>query len=118
MRMLMKVGRGTGFGQMGQAQWGARLASKVKLPYSPAMTSLKLTSKGQITIRKEVISHLGLKAGDKIDVEMLPGGAVMLRAAPRGDIRDAFGMLERADGPKLSLEEIQDSIANGWAGRT
>lgn len=79
------------------------------------MTRLTLTSKGQVTIRKEVLSHLGVKPGDKVEVDLQPDGSAILRAAPKGDIRDVFGMLQQADGKSLTIEEINDVIADGWA---
>ena len=44
------------------------------MPDIVQMTALTLTSKGQVTIRKEVLRHLGVKPGDKILVDMVPGG--------------------------------------------
>lgn len=79
------------------------------------MGALKLTAKGQITIRKEVLAHLGLGPGDRVEVDLLPGGEVLLRSAPKGRISDVFGRLEQADGVSLSLEEISRAIADGWA---
>ena len=81
------------------------------------MSTLSVTAKGQVTLRKEVLRHLGVKPGDKIDVDMLPDGRIEVRAARKtGKITDAFGMLYREDGPRLSIEEINDAIAKGWAG--
>ncbi|GLR47626.1 hypothetical protein [Sphingomonas astaxanthinifaciens] len=34
------------------------------------------------------------------------------------DIRDVFGMLERDGQQPLSIEEINDAIEGGWAGKT
>ena len=81
------------------------------------MTALTITSKGQVTIRKEVLAHLGVKPGDKIDIDRLPGGEVILRAVPSGDISAAFGILERVGGPSFTIEEINQAIVDGWAGQ-
>lgn len=81
------------------------------------MSTLSITAKGQVTLRKDVLKHLGVKPGDKIDVNMLPGGRIEVRAARRtGKISDAFGILHREDGPVFSIEEINEAIAKGWAG--
>jgi AbrB family looped-hinge helix DNA binding protein len=81
------------------------------------MSTLKVTAKGQITLRKDVLKHLGVCPGDQVDVDVLPGGRIEVRAAKRsGKISDAFGFLYREDGPKLTIEEINESIAAGWAG--
>lgn len=82
------------------------------------MTELTVTAKGQVTLRKDVLRHLGVAPGDKVDVAVLPGGRVELRAArPARPITDLFGLLHRPDGPHLSIEEIGRLAAEGWARR-
>jgi hypothetical protein len=52
-----------------------------------------------------------------VDVDLLPGGRVEVRAARRkGKISDAFGILKREGQPTLSIEEINEIAAQGWAG--
>lgn len=81
------------------------------------MTTLTVTAKGQVTLRKEVLEHLGVKAGDRIDVTTLPNGRVEIQALrPRGKISDVFGVFKREDGPRLTIEEISEATAAGWAG--
>ena len=81
------------------------------------MSTLKVTAKGQVTLRKDVLKHLGVRPGDQVDVDVLPGGRIEVRATKRtGKISDAFGFLYREGGPKLTIEEINESIAAGWAG--
>lgn len=82
------------------------------------MTVLTVTSKGQVTLRKELLKHLGVAPGDKIDVELLPDGELSVRSAHRdGSINRFFGCLARDDEKPLSLEQIDALIAEGWAGR-
>lgn len=33
---------------------------------------LTVTARGQLTLRKEVLQHLGVKPGDKIELDLLP----------------------------------------------
>lgn len=81
------------------------------------MSTLSVTAKGQVTLRKDLLKHLGVKPGDKIDVDMLPDGRVVVRAARRtGNISELSGLLHRKDGPVLTIEEINEEIAKGWAG--
>lgn len=81
------------------------------------MSILTITSKGQVTLRKELLNHLGVRPGDKIDVALLSGGRVEVRAAkPTGKISDVFNYLKREGGPSLTIEEINDAAARGWAG--
>jgi AbrB family looped-hinge helix DNA binding protein len=82
------------------------------------MSTLTVTAKGQVTLRKEFLRHLGVHPGERITVEKLPGGRIEVRAArPAGDISDAFDFLKRAAGPRLSIEEISEVAARGWAGK-
>ena len=64
-----------------------------------------------------MLDHLGVKPGEKVTVDKLPGGRIEVRAAgPTARISDAFGFLKRDDGPVLTIEEINEAAAEGWAG--
>ncbi|MDB5486115.1 MAG: hypothetical protein JWP21_2450 [Tardiphaga sp.] len=81
------------------------------------MTTLTVTSKGQVTLRKEVLRHLGIKPGDKIDVDLMPGKMLSIRPNKQtGSIEDVFGMLASKDGPVLTLDEIKTATEEAWAG--
>lgn len=81
------------------------------------MSLLTITAKGQVTLRKDLLKHLGVQPGDKIDVELLPDGRAEVRAARQtGKISDVFDLLKREDGPSLTIEEINEAAAAGWAG--
>ncbi len=80
------------------------------------MSTLTVTAKGQITLRKELLEHLGVRPGEKIAVDRLPDGRIEVRAdRPAGKISDVFNFLKRAKGPSLSIDEINDVAARGWA---
>jgi hypothetical protein len=82
------------------------------------MATLTITAKGQVTLRRDVLQHLGVHPGEKITVEKLPDGRVEVRAArPIGKISDAFNCLKRKGGPSLSVEEMNEIAARGWAGK-
>ncbi|PWB80558.1 MAG: transcriptional regulator [Methylocystaceae bacterium] len=82
------------------------------------MSTLTVTAKGQVTLRKDILKHLGVHPGDKIAVDKLPDGRIEVRAArPVGKISDAFDFLKREDGPSLSIEEMNEIAARGWAGK-
>lgn len=83
------------------------------------MTTLTITAKGQITLKKELLRHLSLSPGDKVEVTAAPGGRLMLasRKAQTGRMEEAFGMLKRPDQPTLTIEEMNEVIARGWAGQ-
>ena len=81
------------------------------------MTTLTVTAKGQITLRKEALRHLGVEPGQKIDATMLPDGRLELRAAKgAGSIEDFFGSLKQPGTKPLTIEEMNEIIAEGWAG--
>jgi antitoxin PrlF len=44
------------------------------------MTTLTVTARGQVTFRKDVLQHLGIKPGEKIELDKLPNGRVALKA--------------------------------------
>jgi AbrB family looped-hinge helix DNA binding protein len=82
------------------------------------MSTLTVTAKGQVTLRKDLLKHLGVHPGEKIAVEKLPDGRIEVRAArPTGSISDAFDFLKRRNGPSLSVEEMNKVAARGWAGK-
>ncbi len=82
------------------------------------MNPLTITAKGQVTLRKDLLKHLGVRPGEKIAVVKLAGGRIEMRAArPTGEISDAFGFLKRKGGPSLSIEEINKIAARGWTGK-
>ena len=82
------------------------------------MSKLTVTAKGQVTLRKDLLEHLGLRPGERVSVEKLPDGRIEMRAArPTGKISDVFGSLKRKGGPTLSIEEMNKIIADGWAGK-
>ncbi len=96
---------------------GADVARKAKMPYSWCMsTYLTVSAKGQVTLKKSVLAHLGVQPGQKLAVELRPSGGVELRPAPTGKIADAFGLLKRPGQRAVSLDEINDAIERAWAG--
>jgi AbrB family looped-hinge helix DNA binding protein len=82
------------------------------------MSTLTVTAKGQVTLRKEILEHLGVQPGDKIMVDTLPDGRIEVRAARAGQISDAFNFLKRSEAPTLSIEEMNKIAARGWAGKS
>ena len=83
------------------------------------MASLAVTAKGQVTLKRDLLQHLGVKPGERIDFEKLPGGELRVRAArPAGSIEDFLHSLDgkvRLDKP-LTIEAMNDITAAGWAG--
>ena len=82
------------------------------------MTILTVTAKGQVTFRKEVLQHLGIKPGEKIELDLLPDGRGVLKAArPAGTIKDFVGLLAGKTKKVATIDEINQATAQGWAGK-
>lgn len=81
------------------------------------MATLTVTTRGQVTFRKAVLQHLGIKPGEKIELDLLPDGRAELRAArAKGSFRDLHGFLRgKMNGRVLSIEEINEAIAEAGA---
>lgn len=86
--------------------------------YHLYMNTLTITSRGQVTFRRELLQHLGLRPGEKIEVEKMPDGRVTLRAArPTGKIDGFLGLLAGKSRKKATIEEMNEAAAEGWSGR-
>lgn len=81
------------------------------------MTTLTITSKGQVTFRKELLRHLNSQPGDQLQVQLLPGGRLEVKAAPTADVDVFLGLLEGKSATVASLEEIDAAAREGWQGK-
>ena len=82
------------------------------------MARLKITARGQVTFRREVLQHLGVKPGEKIELELLPHGRGVVRAArPAGTIEGFVGVLAKRTRKVATLDEIHQAAAKGWSGQ-
>jgi hypothetical protein len=80
------------------------------------MTSLAVTAKGQITLKRDLLHYLGIKPGERVEVEELPGGQLRLRAArPQASIDNFCGLLAGKSAKVASIAEINEAAASGWA---
>ena len=78
--------------------------------------TLTVTAKGQITLRKEVLRHLGVQPGDKLNVDLLKDGRMQIRPKRGKSAETIFGMLAKPGMPPLSIDELNETAAAGWAG--
>jgi antitoxin PrlF len=82
------------------------------------MTTLTVTARGQVTFRKDVLQHLGIEPGEKIELDKLPDGRVTLRAMrPAGTINGFLGLLAGKTKKVATLDEINEAAAANWAGQ-
>ena len=73
------------------------------------MLDSTITIKGQTTLPKAVRDSLALKAGDKVRYVVLDEGALIMPVRPTSLL---FRSL-RYDGPAVTLEDMERSIAEG-----
>jgi antitoxin PrlF len=81
------------------------------------MTRLTVTAKGQVTFKQDLLRHLGVSPGEKVEADKLPDGRLVVRAATReGSIADFIGCLSKRKGPKLTIEQMSEIASRSWAG--
>ena len=73
------------------------------------MFESSITIKGQTTLPKAVRDSLAVKAGDKVRYVILDEGVLIMPVRPTSRL---FGSM-KYDGPPVSLEEMEDAIAEG-----
>jgi antitoxin PrlF len=82
------------------------------------VTKLTITAKGQVTLKQDLLKHLGVGPGEKIEADKLTEGRIVVRAAAQeGTIADFIGCLSQRGGRKLTIEEINETATSGWAKR-
>ena len=80
------------------------------------MPTLTVTARGQVTFRRDVLQHLGIQPGEKIELDKLPDGRVALKAArPVGSIDGFLGLLAGKTKKVATLDEINEAAAAGWS---
>ena len=68
-------------------------------------TEATLTSKGQVTIPKELRDALRMKPGDRITFTLLPDGTVIMRAKTRR-VADLAGILYKKGRKPVTIDEM------------
>ena len=79
------------------------------------MPTSTLTSKGQITLPKQVREQLRLHRGSRIDFVIEPSGRVTLKPL-NSDFRLLKGIVRVRRKRPVSIEEMNESIATGFSG--
>jgi len=81
------------------------------------MLSLAVTAKGQVTLKRDLLQHLGVRPGERIEFDKLPDGALRIKAArPAGSIDAFLGLLAGKTRKVATIEEMNEAAAAGWAG--
>ncbi len=74
------------------------------------MPTATLTTKGQVTIPKEVREHLGVDTGDRLSFLVQEDGTVIVEPITR-HVRDLGGLLKRPRHRSISIDEMDEGIA-------
>ncbi len=77
------------------------------------MQESTVTMKGQTTLPKDVRRALGLSSGDRVRYVILDGEVRLLKVRP---VSGLAGMLARPGRKPVSLDEMDEAIADGAAG--
>jgi antitoxin PrlF len=86
------------------------------MPYNSDMTTLTITAKGQVTLKQDLLKHLGVGPGEKVEADKLPDGRIVVKAATlSGSVSDFIGCLSQKRGPKLSIDEMNRIAQRGWS---
>ncbi|ACI55674.1 hypothetical protein Rleg2_2400 [Rhizobium leguminosarum bv. trifolii WSM2304] len=80
------------------------------------MTSLAVTMERQITLPPDLLTHISVRPGEKIEIEKLPGGELRVRAALPATINDFIGRHASKTKEPLTIEEMNEITASSWAG--
>ena len=78
------------------------------------MATATLTSKGQMTVPKEIRDLLGLESGDRIDLVPDGNGGVAMRKAPIRSVTDLFGRFP-TNGVRTAGEDLKDAAREAAA---
>ena len=84
------------------------------------MVKATLTSKGQLTVPKEVRERLGLRVGDRLVFELLEGGSVRLEVERRrtlGELKGSLPARGRYPGKEAEREAARDWAVRETLGR-
>lgn len=75
-----------------------------------------VTDKGQITVPKEIRDRIGIVPGSKLDFELMDDGSLRVRVLARG-AENLFGLVHRPGQTPLSVEDMDEGIADAVAAR-
>lgn len=81
------------------------------------MSIATISTKGQITLPKEIRVKFHLESGDKIDFRVDEQTETVLLVPQNRKVRSIFGFLERPNQKAISIEEIQNKLKDSFRER-
>jgi AbrB family looped-hinge helix DNA binding protein len=81
---------------------------------------IKVSTKGQIVIPKDVRERFGIHAGEHMDMLERPDGILLRKAKRKSGVtfEEATAKIRQIikyDGPTVSIEEMNEAIAEMWS---
>lgn len=74
------------------------------------------TVKGQVTLKQELLKHLGAGPGEKIEADKLRDDVIVVKAVvATGTIADFIGCLSQKGGPKLTIDKMNATVTRAAA---
>lgn len=73
-----------------------------------------VTTKGQVTIPKQVREALGIRPGDRVEIEADGTGSARLSKVAGLTLEEAFTYLAHLKLPYVSDEDIERAAEEGW----
>jgi antitoxin PrlF len=80
------------------------------------MAASTVTSKGRITIPKEIRERLRLRPGNRVEFQIDAAGQVILKPQNR-DVRSLYGIIRSPRKRAVTLGEMDAAIAQGASHR-
>ncbi len=80
------------------------------------MSEARLSSKGQITIPRDIRERLKLKLGDKVRFRIADNGQVVVETA-RYHVEDLYGLLHRKRQKPVSVDAMDEAIRHRFKAR-
>lgn len=78
------------------------------------MSALTITSKGQVTLKRELLQHLRVRAGEQIEAFKLANGVLALQVKPQQDWGSFVGCLP-PPRKALGVDEMNAVIEDAWS---
>lgn len=82
----------------------------------PQPSSATVTAKGQVTIRRSLLEHIGVRPGGQVEFVPMADGRLEVRPVSGKGLESLRGILKRPGQRTVSIEEMNETIAKGWAG--
>jgi len=81
------------------------------------MPFVTITANSQLPLGQSELHHLGIQPGDRIELNHLPDGELLLKPAKAK--KNSMPFIGRHAGKvkkPITIEEMNETIAAGWAG--